>query len=63
MPLSEPARGASTKQFVFEFYENCTELKDTNKMKGKCKTCKKEIKGQIEVTSNFVSHLKVSLFI
>ena len=31
-----------TKKFVFEFYENFT--KDEKKVKGKCKTCKKEIR-------------------
>ena len=45
-----------TKQFVFEFYDKCTEG-----YKAKCKSCGKEIREQIGVTSNFVSHLKVSL--
>ena len=49
---------AVTKQHVFEFYENFT--RNENKVKGKCKLCKKEIKGLIGITSNFVSHLKVS---
>ncbi len=48
-----------TKQSVFEFYENYT--RNENKVKGRCKLCKKQIKGQIGITSNFVSHLKVSL--
>ena len=49
---------AVTKQPVFEFYENFT--KNKNEVKGKCKHCKKQIQGQIGITSNFVSHLKVS---
>ena len=40
-----PAIAPATKQYVFEFYDNYTKLKDTNKMKGRCKTWKKEIKG------------------
>ena len=48
-----------TGPFVLEFFDNLIELKDVNKVKGNCKTCQKEIKGQKGVTSNFVSHLKV----
>ena len=49
---------AVTKQPVFELYENLT--RNENKVKGKCKHCKKQIQGQVGITSNFVSHLKVS---
>ena len=50
---------AVSKQPVFEFDEKFT--RNENMGKGKCKHCKKQIQGQIGITSNFVSwHLKVS---
>ena len=50
---------AASSQLLFTFYENCT--KDENRVKGKCMVCKKEMKGNTGITSNFVSHLKVRL--
>jgi len=43
----------------FEFYESYSEDSVAKKVSTVCKECKKEIKGQVSVTSNFVT-LKVN---
>lgn len=49
------------RPLIFEYYYiDCEKLKDGKTVKGKCKSCKKEFRGQVGVTSNFLSDLKVS---
>ena len=50
---------SKNKTSVFEFYENYSEDSRTRNVSAFCKECKKEIKGQVSVTSNFIKHLKV----
>ena len=45
---------------IFEFYTNVEE-KPPNAVEARCKYCPVVIKGQMNVTSNFVTHLKVWL--
>ena len=45
------------KALIFEFYDNYQENAMSKKVAGNCKGCKKIIKGQAGVTSNFVKHL------
>ena len=47
---------------VFEYYVDVKTNEKEEKNEAKCKFCSAPIKGNIGITSNFVTHLKVFIF-